>query len=241
MSRLTCQASRRFPQAQTVKYVMNSDTLWGTIGVRRIRFDCSNNPRKHETMPLPTKVGGHFLLCADCHPRPVPENATRVRYPLMASSCCSFQIRHHLLAKVLGGDSRVDEGVGPFALAEPVLDVMRFEPESNMVSKCHGGAVAGIHLRGDAVEMVMVKPESKYRANSFACESLPTVCRVQNPPDLALTVLLICKPQCDVSYGVPSYSMTSASAAVSPSRSVFDSRSASLSRVASTVHGSSNR
>ena len=78
---------------------------------------------------------------------------------------------------------------------------MRFEPESNTVSKCRGGAVAGTHLRGDAVEMVMVKPESKYRANSFACESLPTVCWVQNPPDLALTVLLICKPQCDVSYG----------------------------------------
>ena len=31
MSRLTCQASRRFPQAQTVKYVMNSDTVGDTV------------------------------------------------------------------------------------------------------------------------------------------------------------------------------------------------------------------
>ena len=29
-------------------------------GFRRIRFDCSNNPRKHETMPLPAKVGEAF-------------------------------------------------------------------------------------------------------------------------------------------------------------------------------------
>ena len=78
---------------------------------------------------------------------------------------------------------------------------MGFEPESNAVSKCCGGTVTGIHLRGNTVEMVMVKPEGKYRANGFACESLPTVCRVQNPPDLALTVFLICKPQCDVPYG----------------------------------------
>ncbi len=76
---------------------------------------------------------------------------------------------------------------------------MRFEPEPNAVSKCCRGTIAGIHLCGNAVEMVMVKPEGKYRANGFTSESLPTVCRVQNPPDLALAVLLICEPQCDVS------------------------------------------
>ena len=78
---------------------------------------------------------------------------------------------------------------------------MRFEPEPNAVSKCCGGTVSSVHLCGNAVEIVMIKPEGKHRANGFACESLPTVCRVQNPPDLALAVLLICEPQCSVSYG----------------------------------------
>ena len=103
------------------------------------------------------------------------------------------------MAYVLGGKPRVNEGIGPFTLAKPVLDVTRFEPEPNAVSKCCGGTVSGVHLCGNAVEMVMVKPEGKYRANGFTSESLPTVCRVQNPPDLALAVLLICEPQCDVS------------------------------------------
>ena len=98
------------------------------------------------------------------------------------------------MAHVLGGESRVDEGVSPFALAEPVLDVMRFEPEPNAVSKCRGGAVASIHLRGDAVEMVVIKPEGKYRANGFTGEALSTVRWVQHPPDLALSVHLICEP-----------------------------------------------
>ena len=78
---------------------------------------------------------------------------------------------------------------------------MRFEPESNATSECSRSTIAGIHLRGDAVEMVMVKTEGKYRANGFTSESLPTVCRVQNPPNLALAVLPICEPQCDVSNG----------------------------------------
>lgn len=103
------------------------------------------------------------------------------------------------MAHVLGGKPRVDEGVGPFALAEPVLDVMCLESEPDAASECCGGAVAGIHLRGDAVEFVMVKPEGEYCSDGFAGETLPTVCRVEDPPDLALTVLVIGEPQGDVS------------------------------------------
>ena len=100
---------------------------------------------------------------------------------------------------MLGGKSREDEGVGPFALAKPVLDVMCFEPEPDTTSQCCRGAVSGIHLRGDAVELVVVKPEGEYCSDGFAGETLSTVRRVENPPDLALTVLVIGEPQRDVS------------------------------------------
>ena len=103
------------------------------------------------------------------------------------------------LGHVLGGKSRVDEGVGPFALAEPVLDVMCFEPEPDTTSQCCRGAVSGIHLRGDAVESVAVKPDGEYCSDGFAGETLPTVRRVENPPDLALMVLVIDEPEGDVS------------------------------------------
>ena len=37
----------------------------------------------------------------------------------------------------------------------------------------------------------MVKPEGKDRSDGFAGETLPIVRRVENPPNLALTVLVI--------------------------------------------------
>ena len=45
----------------------------------------------------------------------------------------------------------------------------------------------------------MVKSDGKNRSDGFAGETLPTVRRVENPPDLALTVLVIGEPQRDVS------------------------------------------
>lgn len=75
----------------------------------------------------------------------------------------------------LGRKPRIDEGVGPFALTEPVLDVMRFEPESDAASECCGSAVAGIDLRSDAVEPVVVEPEGKHCPDGFAGEAVPAV------------------------------------------------------------------
>ena len=49
------------------------------------------------------------------------------------------------------------------------------------------------------VEPVVVKPEGEYCSDGFAGETLPTLRRVENPPDLALTVLVIGEPQRDVS------------------------------------------
>lgn len=76
---------------------------------------------------------------------------------------------------------------------------MSFEPESNALSERRGATVTGIHLRGDAVEMVVIKPEGKYRADGFAGKALSTVRGVEHPPNLRLAVFLICEPQCDVS------------------------------------------
>lgn len=103
------------------------------------------------------------------------------------------------LGHVFGGKSREDEGVGPFALAEPVLDVMCFEPEPDTTSECCRGAVAGIHLRGDAVEFVVVEPEGDYCSDGFAGEAAPTVVWVEDPPDLALALFVIGEPEGDVS------------------------------------------
>ncbi|WJY98210.1 hypothetical protein CFOUR_09065 [Corynebacterium fournieri] len=76
---------------------------------------------------------------------------------------------------------------------------MRFEPEPDTTSQCCRGVVSGIHLRGDAVEPVVVKPEGEYCSDGFAGETLPIVRRVENPPNLALTVLVIGEPEGDVS------------------------------------------
>ena len=94
---------------------------------------------------------------------------------------------------------RVDEGVGPFAFAELVLDVMCLEPVPDTTSERGRGTVAAIYLRGDAVEPVVVKPEGECCSDGFAGETVPTVCWVENPPDLALTVLVIGEPKGHVS------------------------------------------
>ena len=101
------------------------------------------------------------------------------------------------LKRVFRSQPRINEGVGPFAFAEPVLDVMCFEPEPDTTSQCCRGAVAGIHLRGDAMEPVVVKPEGEYCSDGFAGEPFPTIRRVEDPPDLALPVLTIGEPQRD--------------------------------------------
>lgn len=41
----------------------------------------------------------------------------------------------------------------------------------------------------------MVESEGEYCSDGFAGKTVPTVCRVENPPDLALTVLVIGEPE----------------------------------------------
>lgn len=72
---------------------------------------------------------------------------------------------------------------------------MCFEPHSYAAGQCCGGAIASIHLCGDAVKLVVVEPESEHCLHSLAGETSSTVPRVEDPPNFALVVLVIGEPQ----------------------------------------------
>lgn len=103
---------------------------------------------------------------------------------------------------MLRGQPREHEGVGPIALAEPVLDVVRFEPHPDATRERGGGLVAGVHLGGDAVEPVMLEPEREGCLDCFAGEPTSAVGRVEDPSDLCLPMFAIRQPERHIADGL---------------------------------------
>ncbi len=80
---------------------------------------------------------------------------------------------------------------------------MRLVFHANVIGEFGRGRVAAIHLRGDAMHLVVVKRQVQHRGDRFGYEPLSAMAWIEDPSDLTDAAFLVGEPQLGSNQGNP--------------------------------------